>query len=146
MGAEMRKFWTVSFTTLLTLAFLVVGNPAAQAFGGEVLGCGYPGSSWSPNQCYGVGGNPVQFAPHYLSGTYSYQWTIKYSNGTPITNTCTGPYQGCISSGCTSTSSTCTIMTLDAIHDKTYIATLQLTQAGQSRTIQASALVSPQPF
>jgi len=142
----MRKLWTGALTALLTLAFFVVGTPAAQAFGGEVLGCGYYGSTWTANQCSGIGGGDEKFSAHYLSGTYSYQWTLTYSSGTPITSSCspltTTP---CIQSGCTSTSSTCTILTQDALQTKTYVATLRLTQSGQSRTIQASAVVTPYP-
>ena len=142
----MRKLWAAVLSPVLALAFFVMGSPAANAFGSEVLGCGYPGSTWTATQCSGVGGNLVQFVPHYLSGTYSYQWTLTYSSGTPITATCsaTSPVP-CISSGCTSTSSSCTILTQDALQTKTYVATLRLTQAGKSRTIQASAVVTPYP-
>lgn len=143
----MRKLWMAVLTTLLSLAFFAAGSSAAHAFGAEVLGCGpYPGSTWTATQCSGVGGTYEQFSAHNLSGTYSYQWTLTYSSGTPITSSCspltTTP---CISSGCTSTSSACVILTEDAVQTKTYVANLRLTQSGQSRTISASAVVTPYP-
>jgi hypothetical protein len=124
----MRRFWTLLLTPVLTLAFFVLGSPAANAFGSEVLGCDW-GTGWVANNC-GGGNGLVTFSAHNLSGTYSYSWTL---TGYGATN---------ISSGCTATSSTCTVNTGNGgLNDRTLTASLTLTQSGRSRTITAQATV-----
>ena len=134
----MRRFWTLLLTPVLALAFFLVGNPAANAFGSEVLGCAWNGGTWVANNC-GGGVDNLTFSPHNLSGSYSYSWTVKYGAST-VTSPCTSGIEPCILSGCTTTSSTCTIYAEDPypLHDKVITASLRLTQSGQSRTITAS--------
>jgi hypothetical protein len=137
----MRKLLTRTFTPVLALAFFVLGTPAANAFGTEVLGCQFgSASSWTANSCSGSYG--VTFSPSNLSGTYSYGWTIT-QNGQPITNLCSSNMGGaCIDSGCTATSSTCTVYPQASLYSTTTaVASLVLTQSGQSRTIEATATV-----
>lgn len=135
----MRIFRNLVLAPVLALAFFVVGTPAANAFGTEVLGCKYGSASWTANSCSGAF-DLVTFSPSNLSGSYSYGWTLT-QNGNTVTNICgSGAYGTCISSGCTSTSSTCTVDIQGTLHyTTTVVASLVLTQSGQSRTIQASA-------
>lgn len=153
----MRKLWALLFSSILTLALLVLGSAPAQAFGSEVLGCGVGydsvSSSWTANSC-GTGASAadyyfISYSPHNLSGAYSYQWTLTsiYKNGSgTLTSKCTTtPMGACIYSGCTVTSSTCIIKVVNPPSDRTYIASLRLTQSGQSRTIQAQALITGDP-
>jgi hypothetical protein len=144
----MRKLFGLAFSCVLAVALLVLGSPAANAFGSEVLGCAFvsDGLSWTANSCAGGGGeshviNHIQYSPHNLSGTYSMHWTAGDSVGNPITATCSTGILPCIESGCTSTSTTCAIETNTPAQAKTYTASLQLTQFGQTRTIRASATV-----
>lgn len=124
---EMRRFSTLLLTSVLALAFFVARSPAANAFGGEVLGCAWSGSAWIANDC-GTGTGPITFSAHNLSGSYSYSWTLNWSK--PII------------SGCTATSSTCTVDAGTAgLRPRTLRATLTLTQSGQSRTISAQATI-----
>jgi hypothetical protein len=138
----MRKFWTLVLAPVLALAFFVLGTPSAQAFGSEVLGCGSsPTYTWTANAC-DAGDGIVLFSPHNLSGSYSYRWTITQWDGSVLTSSCNGSTYPCISSGCTTTSSTCYIETRRIIrYDRTVTASLRLTQSGQSRTIQATATI-----
>ncbi|HJQ01026.1 MAG TPA: hypothetical protein VJ851_05460 [Jatrophihabitans sp.] len=125
----MRRFWTLLLTPVLAVAFFMVGSPAANAFGAEVLGCSWNSGPWIANNCGGSDGL-LTFSAHNLSGTYSYSWTL------------TGYPSLTIVSGCTATSSTCTVDTGDgALRDHTLTASLTLTQSGQSRTITAKATV-----
>jgi hypothetical protein len=133
----MRRFWTLLLTPVLALAFFMVASPAANAFGGEVLGCSWGSSAWVANNC-GGGYDLVTFSAHNLSGTYSYSWTIKNDFGSTI-NACNGVTFPCLYSGCTTTSSSCTLNAYGPTHDRVYTASLQLTQSGQSRTITAQA-------
>lgn len=137
----MRRFWALALTSIFALALFVLGTPAANAFGAEVLGCKFgSASSWTANSCSGSYG--VTFSPSNLSGTYTFGWTVT-QNGTPITNMCSSGTGGaCIDSGCTATSSTCTVYPQASLYStETAVATLVLTQSGQSRTIQATATV-----
>lgn len=135
----MRKFWTGTLAPVFALAVFMFGTPAANAFGTEVLGCTYGSASWTANSCSGAF-TLATFSPSNLSGAYSYSWTLT-QDGSPVTNICgSGAYGTCISSGCTSTSSTCTVDIQGTLHySTTVVASLVLTQSGQSRTIQASA-------
>jgi len=134
----MRRFWTLLLTPVLALAFFLVGSPAANAFGSEVLGCAWNGGTWVANNC-GGGDDNLTFSPHNLSGSYSYSWTVKYGPST-LTALCSSGVDPCILSGCTATSSTCTVYAPDPapLHNKVITASLRLTQSGQSRTITAS--------
>ena len=144
----MRRFWITTLVTALVGLFLAFTAPSANAFGSEVLGCGFGSNpTWTANQC---GGNDgafwVTFSPHYLSGSYSYHWSITDGYGAPITRACTGlpaTDQDCLYSGCTATSSTCTITLEDQASTLVYTASLTLTQSGQSRTITAAATAHP---
>jgi hypothetical protein len=121
----MRRFWTLLLTPVLTLAFFMAGSPAANAFGAEVLGCSWGSGPWIANDC-GGGDGLVTFSAHYLSGSYSYSWTLNRS----VT----------IISGCNATSSTCTVdPPVLGLKPGLLRATLTLTQSGQSRTISAVA-------
>ena len=140
----MRRLLILLFAPVLSLAFFVLGNPAAHAFGSEVLGCqfGTTGSTWTANSC-GPGLGVVTFSPHNLSGTYSFGGTIKH-DGVPVTTACSSTSSGpCLSSGCTATSSTCAVKVVPSSSAYRYVtATLGLTQSGRSRTIQATATVA----
>lgn len=152
----MRKLWALALTHVLALAFFVLGSAPAHAFGSEVLGCqvsqaGLPAPTWTANSC-GIGRTSddyywITYSPHNLSGTYSYQWTLSRLGGTgTITTTCTtSPTSACIDSGCTTTSSICVLKVLNPPSDRTYVASLRLTQSGLSRTIQAQALITGDP-
>lgn len=144
----MRKFWIPALITGLVGFFLAFTAPSADAFGGEVLGCGFGSNpTWTANQCAGNDGAYwVTYSPHYLSGSYSYQWSITDGYGAPITRTCSGlpaTDQGCLYSGCTATSSTCTVTIEDQPATLVYTASLTLTQSGHSRTITAAATARP---
>jgi hypothetical protein len=125
----MRRFWTLLLTPVLALAFFMVASPNANAFGAEVLGCSWGSGPWIANNC-GGGDYTLTFSAHNLSGTYSYSWTLTGSSTTTIT------------SGCTATSSTCTV-NADPLgrQDQTLTASLTLTQSGRSRTITAQATI-----
>jgi hypothetical protein len=138
----MRKLWTRALAPVFALAVFMLGTPAANAFGTEVLGCTFgTAAAWTANSCSAAYGDPT-FSPSNLSGTYTFAWTAT-QNGSPITNPCSSGAGGaCISSGCTSTSSTCSVDIAGSLYSsQTAIVTLVLTQSGQSRTIQASATV-----
>jgi hypothetical protein len=138
----MRKLWTLLLTPILVLAFCLVSAPNANAFGSEVLGCDW-GTGWVANNCGGGSGTLV-FSAHNLSGSYSYSWTIKNDLGNSY-GPCTGATP-CITSGCTATSSTCTLAAEGPLHDRVVTATLTLTQSGLSRTITAQATIWGQPI
>jgi hypothetical protein len=133
----MRKFWTLLLTPVLAFAFFLVGSPAAQAFGSEVLGCNWGSTAWTAGNC-GSGDGNLTFSVQNLSGSYSYNWTVTYGSST-VTSPCNGG-DPCILSGCTASSSTCTVYADNPypLHDKVITATLQLTQSGQTRTLTAS--------
>jgi hypothetical protein len=137
----MQKLLTWAFTPVLALAFFVLGTPAANAFGTEVLGCQFGSASWTANTC-GPGLGVVTFSPNNLSGAYTYGWSVTH-DGAPVTNICSSTTGApCIYGGCTATSSTCDIRTAGStFSQRTVVATLVLTQSGQSRTIQATATV-----
>ncbi|MEO7260523.1 MAG: hypothetical protein ABI047_04610 [Jatrophihabitantaceae bacterium] len=134
----MRRFWTLVLTPVLALAFFLAGSPAANAFGSEVLGCAWNGGSWVANNCGSSTGN-LAFSPHNLSGSYSYSWTVTYGAST-VTTPCASGIEPCILSGCTATSSSCTVYADNPypLTNRVITARLQLTQSGQSRTITAS--------
>jgi hypothetical protein len=132
----MRRLWTLLVTPLLALAVFLVGNPAANAFGSEVLGCAWDGGSWIANNC-GSGTAEVTFSAHNLSGSSTYSWTLTIG-GSTFSNSCAG-VTPCIVSGCTATSSSCTVADDEFVHSRVLTASLQLTQAGHSRTITATA-------
>jgi hypothetical protein len=145
----MRKLWSAVLTPVLALAFFVVGSPAANAFGSEVLGCSVNPvtatyNAWTANSCAG-GGDPgyfvVRFSPHNLSGTYSTSWTVTGPSGAVITSTCGGTAIPCIYNGCTLSSLTCDIKDSSGFVNKTYTASLRLTQSGLTRTIQAQGTI-----
>jgi hypothetical protein len=138
---------TMTVAALSALAFLVVGSGPANAFGGEVLGCSvnWGGPTWTANSC-GGGGSPdgkylITYAVHNLSGTYSYNWTVTAPSGGTVTTPCPVTGGPCVYSGCTATSSTCTVQVGEGIKPKTFTATLVLTQSGQSRTLTAQASI-----
>ena len=134
----MRKFWTLVLTPVLALAFFLVESPAAHAFGSEVLGCSWNGGTWVANNC-GASDGALAFSPHNLSGSYSYGWTVTYG-ATTVTTPCSSGIEPCIQSGCTATSSSCTVYADNPypLHSKVITASLVLTQSGQQRTITAS--------
>jgi hypothetical protein len=143
----MRRIFKLAFTCVIALTLLILGNPAANAFGSEVLGCAFGSSAWTAGACEGGGDQGViynvQFSAHNLSGTYSMQWTVK-NEATLITAQCSTGSWNCIQSGCTSTSATCTIATkAQPLYSHRLSASLQLTQSGQTRTINAVATVDP---
>jgi hypothetical protein len=142
----MRKVLSLVSACVLAVALLVVTSPAANAFGSEVLGCAFDSGTWIANSCEGGGDQGqilhVQFSPHNLSGTYSKRWTVYNEGGTPVTASCSTGALLCIESGCTSTSTICTVETksgLNGTHQ--FSAQLQLTQSGNTRTIAATAFV-----
>ena len=148
----MRKLWASALTPVLALAFHVIGSPAAHAFGSpaanafgnEVLGCSVNTAAWTANYCEG-GGDPgyyvVHFSPRNLSGAYSTRWTVIGPAGTAITGNCSTTTYPCISSGCTVSSLTCDIRDTSGYVNKTYTASLRLTQSGLTRTIKAQGLI-----
>jgi hypothetical protein len=133
----MRRLWAAALTPVLGLAFLVVGGGSANAFGGEVLGCAFSGSSWTAGSCDGYTTATYSFVN--LSGTYSFGWTFTENGLNATIKPCNGTYLPCINSGCTATSSTCTITHEPLQAPQTITATVRLTQSGLSRTVQASA-------
>ena len=144
----MRKLWAAVLTPVLALAFFVVGSPAANAFGSEVLGCAVTRltstyQSWTANYCEG-GGDPgyfvIHYSPHNLSGTYSTSWTVTRSTGAVLTS-CSSSAVPCIYSGCTLSSLTCDVKDSSGYTNKTYTASLRLTQSGLTRTIQAQGVI-----
>lgn len=145
----MRKLWAAVLTPVLALAFFVVGSPAANAFGSEVLGCAVTRltsttQSWTANYCEG-GGDPgyfvIHYSPHNLSGTYSTSWTVTGPTGTVLRACSSTNGVPCISSGCTLSSLTCDVQDSSGYSSKAYTATLRLTQSGLTRTIQAQGVV-----
>jgi hypothetical protein len=134
----MCRFRTLLLTAVLALAFLLVGIPAANAFGSEVLGCAWNGGSWTANNC-GSSDGTLTFSAQNLTGSYSYSWTVTYGAST-LTTLCGSGIEPCIQSGCTATSSSCTVYADNPypLHDKVITASLTLKQSGQSRTVTAS--------
>jgi hypothetical protein len=148
----MRRSWALLLTPVLAMFFFVFGSPSANAFGSEVLGCAFDNSAWSANSCSGGGdfGNGIyviHFTPHNMSGTYSTSWTVfNNTSGTFVTGSCGGTsVTNCIWSGCTASATTCDLGAGEGARDRTYTVTLTLTQSGQTRSIQASALVHKDP-
>jgi hypothetical protein len=148
----MRKILVVAFAHVLALAFLVVGSVPARAFGSEVLGCTVSNSTtgWTANSCTGNTDVPapvVHFSPQNLSGSYSMSWTLTMGTTTTTTTTaitanCSSTVTtNCINGGCTATSTTCDVKAQGGRNNRTYTASLRLTQSGLSRTIQAQALL-----
>ena len=138
----MHKLWAAALALLSALAFLIVGSPPASAFGTEVLGCSIDSGAWYANSCEGGGdgaAHTIYFSPHNLSGSYTTSWTVT-KNGNAMSN-CGSSGSDCISAGCTSGALVCYINAFSGLHDKTFAATLKLTQSGQTRTISASALI-----
>jgi hypothetical protein len=139
----MRKLWAMVLAPLLTLAFFVVGSPAANAFGSEVLGCAFDSGAWTANSCTGGGDgwvSVIHYSPHNLSGAYSTSWTVTGPSAA-VTGNCSTTPVPCIYSGCTASSTTCDIKARSQTTIKTYTASLSLTQSGLTRTIQAQASV-----
>lgn len=148
----MRKLLIAVFAVVAALAFFVVGSPAANAFGGEVLACD-AGGAYVPNSCYSTGTQAngtlmlVNFSPENTSGTYSTSWAVTNQVGTAITQSCTVTYGNapCISSpnsgSCASGSMWCQIAVHVGANDKNYTAALTLTQSGQTRTVTATATI-----
>jgi hypothetical protein len=139
----MRKLWTLALAPILALAFFLVGAPSANAFGSEVLGCDW-GTGWVANDC-GGGSGMVTFSAHNLSGSYSYSWTLTRDTGDTLTVSCSTGISPCVYSGCTATSSSCTIYADGGRHNHVLTASLTLTQSGLSRTIQAQLTMYPDP-
>jgi hypothetical protein len=146
----MRKAWAAALAPLLAIAFMLLGTGPANAFGSEVLGCSVDSATWTASTCGGGGSlgdtDWITYSPHNLSGTYSYKWTITNSAGTAITASCSTTTGPCIYGGCTATQSTCTVQATTGKNDKTFTATLVLTQSGLSRTIKATATIYGDPL
>ena len=91
----MRRFWAVVLAAVLALAFFIVGNPAANAFGSEVLGCSIKGATWTANSCTAAGGHGdpvgIQYSPRNLSGAYSMSWIVTDPYGNTITQAAAAP-------------------------------------------------------
>jgi hypothetical protein len=139
----MRKLWAAVVTPLLALSFLVIGSPAANAFGSEVLGCAVDTAVWTANSCGGSDGalSMIHYSPQNLSGAYSKSWTVTGPGSTAITGSCSTKAAPCIYTGCTSSSTTCDVQVRSGTVDRTFIASLRLTQSGLTRTIQAQAVI-----
>jgi hypothetical protein len=140
----MRKLSALTVAFVLVLAFFVVGSPPANAFGSEVLGCAFDSSQWTDNACtasYQTGHvSIVHFTLHNVSGNYdSRAWTLTQGFGVPLTSSCDGVTFPCIYSGCTSSFMTCDVQNRTGPNDRYVVASLQLTQSGQSRTYVAQA-------
>lgn len=142
----MRKIWAAALALVSALAVLIVGNPPANAFGSEVLGCSL-GYGWTANSCSSYAGleygHPVfaNFSAQNLSGTYAMSWTITTGTGAVVTQSCTAYNSLCIQSGCTASSSACQIKWSVGSQDRTLTAALTLTQSGQTRTVTARATI-----
>jgi hypothetical protein len=147
----MRKLLTLLLTPVLALFFLVLGSPSANAFGSEVLGCGVDSAAWTANSCSGGGASStgphvIHYAAHILSGSYAMKWTATNGFGQVVTASCGGgTVINCIWGGCTASSTTCDIGAGQFLQDKTFTATLQLTQSGQTRSISANAVIYGTP-
>jgi len=146
----MRRLWAMILAPVLALACFIMGSPAANAFGSEVLGCAVQSAPWTANSCSGGGGNldnlPIYYSVHTLSGSYSMQWTITDPSGSTITKACSSTVASfCISSGCTASSATCNIVGKVGSSDRKFTALLRLTQSGRTRNIQAVATIWGDP-
>jgi hypothetical protein len=143
----MRRLWAAVLVPVLALAVFILGNPAANAFGSEVLGCAVNSTAWTANTCSGdsYGAATIHYSPQGLSGTYSKRWTVTTPSGGTITANCSSTLTAsCISSGCTLSSTTCDIkVPVRPYIDAPWTDTLRLTQSGLTRTIQAQAYVYP---
>jgi hypothetical protein len=142
-----RKLWMALCTSVLTVACFLIGSPAAQALGSEVLGCSFDSGAWYANTCEGGGvigvNNALHFSPHNMSGTYSMTWTVTNSSGSAVPNCSSTQTINCISSGCTVTSTTCNLVVHSfKASDTFYTASLKLVQSGLTRTITATAIVN----
>jgi hypothetical protein len=146
----MRKLCTAALALVSALAFFVIGSPPANAFGGEVLGCS-SGFGWTANSCHSSAALSsgtlllVAFDTHNTSGTYTTSWTF-----TPALNgTCSSTFSNvpCVypGGGCTAGSLSCQIATRVTTYIQTFTAALRLTQAGQTRTVTATATVKESP-
>jgi len=85
----MRKLLAAAVALVSALAFFVVGSPAANAFGSEVLGCYVENPPWLANSCDSAGNEPaygltpIYFSPHNTSGTYTTSWCGPATLATP---------------------------------------------------------------
>ena len=134
---------------MLALAFFIVGSPAANAFGSEVLGCSVDSAAWTAYSCGGggTGLSLIHYSPQNLSGTYSKSWTLIDQTGSTYTRICSGSTDSttiapCIYRGCTSSSTICEVKARSGpTNDRVYTARLRLTQSGLTRTIEADAVL-----
>ncbi|HJQ03074.1 MAG TPA: hypothetical protein VJ851_15875 [Jatrophihabitans sp.] len=147
----MRKSWALLLTPVLVMFFLILGNPSANAFGAEMLGCSVDSAAWTAKACSGGGSDSsgphvIHYAAQNLSGSYSMNWTPHNGFGQVITASCgSGTVINCIWSGCTASSTTCDIGAGQFLQDKSFVATVELTQSGQTRSISANAVIYGTP-
>jgi hypothetical protein len=144
----MRKLWTAVLALVTALAFLIVGSPPASALGGEVLGCSVD-FDWTAGSCQGIRHNSgtlnlVDFQVRNTSGTYGSSWSITIGT-TPVTTTCVSTFAStpCLAGGseCTAGSLSCQVYARVGDGNQTFVATVVLSQSGQSETLTATATV-----
>ena len=113
---------------------LVLGSALpASAFGGETVGCRIsPGTSLSSNNVFYNSktalGYTVTFSISGSTSDYTYSWELE------------GEYTS-ITSGCASTSTSCTVRAQAGVSDVDVIATVTYTQNGQSAPQSAYATI-----
>jgi hypothetical protein len=120
------------FALLLSLAaafgLSLLSASTATAIGGESLGCQVNSGGTTANSCSAsqpAGSYTVTYTVLNGSGSYSYAWSVA------------GPQVG----GCTSTSNYCIVSRPRIMSDANYYGSVQITQAGQSANLGASAFI-----
>ena len=122
------------FLVTITMAssIVAVASAPASAFGGETFGCRIsPGTvfTWHQvctNSKYTTGEYWVAFQISNLSGSYTFSWSV-------------GPYQRLVS-GCTSSSTTCTVAVPGRQSTEVY-GTVHYSQGSQSGSLWSYAYI-----
>lgn len=129
----MRKLAATTMLGAVAVATALMPATNASALGGETLGCRVaPGHTFTfSNVCSNDSptstGYSIGFLVQNTSGTYAYAWSI--------------PAHSSVSSGCTSTSSSCTISVSRGQGE--YDMSVTLSQGGSSETLTAYADIEP---
>ena len=132
----MRRLFTMLLAVIVAMAAALIPVTPAHAFGAEQFGCRIaPGTEFNfyencNNLTNGAANTySVGFLVQNLSGSgYGFTWNV------------TGQYTAVLS-GCTSTSSSCTVSARGGSVDREITAAVTITQAGQSRTLFSYASI-----
>lgn len=133
----MRKFFSCLAVAAMAIVFGLLSAGSASAIGGEQLGCrvlsgGNAPAYTSPFCRDSKPPNPYLTANFQVldqTGSYTYVWSVPSA------------YTGSITSGCTSSSSSCSFRVPNASEDVTVSVTI--TQNRQSATLSAMAQIEP---